>query len=256
MLGRLFKLKSLLSLGGSTTSKVAGELSDGTANPTPATQTPNDANINAVSFEDSYTREILYGSLELTLHPLLFNPKRFRLLVSQDGGDLRAKQVLYDSSKYLVEGVSLRTKSSPATVSPSAESLSDPGSLRLGSSSNSRLPNSANTLRSGSSYNKVPIAKQTHNINDLNDYMFGRGIPSVERHTSTKIHVLLPLSLLGDGSGMAVLLSRVFLISAFGYNADSDLTGDLDWVPRPTFRSKDSVLQIHVPTAKAPLWLV
>ena len=250
MLGRLFKLKSLLSLGGSTTSKVAGELSDGTANPTPTTQTPNDANVNAVSFEDSYTREILYGSLELALHPLLFNPKRFRLLVSQDGGDLRAKQVLYDSSKYLVEGVSLRTKSSPATVSPSAESFSDPGSSRLGSSSNSRLPNSANTLRSGSSYNKVPIAKQTHNINDLNDYMFGRGIPSVERHTSTKIHVLLPLSLLGDGSGMAVLLSRVFLISAVGYNADSELTGDLDWVPRPTFKSKDSVLQIHVPTAK------
>lgn len=54
---------------------------------------------NVNTFEDSYSREILYGTSDtLQLKPYQLNNKFFRIIISQDGGNLRSKQVLYDSA--------------------------------------------------------------------------------------------------------------------------------------------------------------
>lgn len=257
MLGRLFKLKSLLNVVGenspSQTQSRPGELSEATTNPVSAsTQTPdgahNNGNVNPNSYEDSYTREILYGLLELALHPLPFNPRRFRLVVSQDGGNLRSKQVLYDSANESLTVPALRTKPPLSSnglaplITNSSSDLSTPQSAS--SSLSSRLPTSANTLRGST-------IKSTHNINDLNDYMFGRGLPSVERHTSTKIHMLPPLNLLVHSDSRAVLLTKLFLISdTVPGNNDLDTLIDPHWAPCATFPSKDTVFQVSITSGK------
>ncbi|OBA20729.1 hypothetical protein METBIDRAFT_15342, partial [Metschnikowia bicuspidata var. bicuspidata NRRL YB-4993] len=184
--------------------------------------------VNANSFEDSYTREILYGQSDLALHPLSFTPQRFRLVVSQDGGNLRSKQVLYDSAAdSLISG---------NYASPSLSS---------------RLPHSATTLRGASPGKNVHMAKFLYNVNDLNDYMFGRGLPSVERHTSTKIHILPPLNLLAQGSCLAVLLTKLFLISdSTPGPGELDVLDDSDWTPHATFPSKDTVFHVSLPSGK------
>lgn len=54
---------------------------------------------NGNSFEDGYTRETLYGTSDSrSLVPVQFDRTAFRVIVSQDGGNLRSKQVLYDSA--------------------------------------------------------------------------------------------------------------------------------------------------------------
>ena len=45
------------------------------------------------SYEDSYTREILYGTHNANqLKPYQFNSKLFRIIISQDGGNLRTSR--------------------------------------------------------------------------------------------------------------------------------------------------------------------
>lgn len=78
MLGRLFKLTSTQSLN------LAPHGSGG----------PNSGSPN--SFDDSYTRGILYGLSTLLLSPVHLSSRRFRLVVAQDGGALASKQVLFD----------------------------------------------------------------------------------------------------------------------------------------------------------------
>lgn len=54
---------------------------------------------NGNSFEDGYTRATLYGTSDSRcLIPVQFDRTAFRVIVSQDGGNLRSKQVLYDSA--------------------------------------------------------------------------------------------------------------------------------------------------------------
>lgn len=78
MLGRLFKLTSTQSLN--STPHGAPGLPTGSSN----------------SFEDSYTRGILYGCSDLLLPHVKVSPRRFRVVIAQDGGGLAAKQVLFD----------------------------------------------------------------------------------------------------------------------------------------------------------------
>ncbi|GEQ67659.1 hypothetical protein JCM33374_g1324 [Metschnikowia sp. JCM 33374] len=271
MLGRLFKSKSSLnvsdgageaSFSATPTPTQRDSSSEGTTGPfSPSLQASGIAvsptNVN--SFEDSYTREILYGSSELALHPLPFNPRRFRLVVAQDGGNLRTKQVLYDSANdisvaqpppWLKPGQSVASNTGSALSPVSSSGSSSPPQSPC--SENSRLATSTNTLRAASSTNLV--AKQSHNINDINDYMFGRGLPSVEKYTSTKIHMLPSLNSSSNGASSAVLLTKLFSISDSSLSAgDTAILPDSDWVPRATFPSKETAFQISVPSSKSSL---
>lgn len=152
------------------------------------------------SYEDSYTREILYGtSAASQLQPSLFNNKFFRIVVSQDGGSLRTKQVLFDSSL-------LESSQGKAVVA-------------------SQGPNN-------STNRNIMTSKLHHNINEINDYMFGCGLPTNEHHCTTKLHILPALNNQVYGTNRSILITRLFLISD---NQDSinygDASTDKYWHP-------------------------
>ena len=67
--------------------------------------------------------------------------------------------------------------------------------------SNFKRPVLPKTMKSGKIY---------HNMSDLNDYMFGCGLPSNENHSATKLHVLPPLTNSMYGPYPAVLITRLF----------------------------------------------
>ncbi|KAG7191353.1 uncharacterized protein KQ657_003525 [Scheffersomyces spartinae] len=52
-----------------------------------------------------------------------------------------------------------------------------------------------------------------HPISEINDYMFGCGLPSTETTCITKIHLLPKLTSLSQGSNNSVLVTRLFLIT-------------------------------------------
>ncbi|KAF6065176.1 hypothetical protein FOB64_004943 [Candida albicans] len=161
------------------------------------------------SYEDSYTREILYGTHNANqLKPYQFNSKLFRIIISQDGGNLRTKQVLYDT-----------------TTQQQTQDFS-----------NFKRPVSPKTMKSGKIY---------HNMSDLNDYMFGCGLPSNENHSATKLHVLPPLTNSMYGPYPAVLITRLFSISD-GEFIDSSLfssTETKEWQPNPALVVKESSIR-------------
>lgn len=186
------------------------------------------------SYEDSYTRDILYGSLAISqLRSQAFNPGRFRLVVAQDGGNLGNKQVLYDSGQPRPE----LTQTPSPTVSPTQNA--DPGlSHRLSVVSLLR-----SACFSPSPSGSVKITKQ-HNLNDLNDYMFGRGLPSSETHTATKVH-LLPTFSLGYP---AVLVTKLFLLSDKNNTFDMvDYVYDPSWSPTPTLPTRETGVNFVAP---------
>lgn len=170
MLGRLFRQSLLPNLGPSTNSNSIG-------NP----------NASGPNFEDSYTREILYGAPDLNLAPVHLDSKKFRMLVAQDGGNLRPRLVLFDS----------------------ASDVSDSGSS---------VP-----ARNGSDPSITPVrnfkpslgGKFMYSTNELFDYMFGRGIPTHELSTVTKVHILPTLA------HSAVLITKLFMIVERGGGSDS-----------------------------------
>lgn len=149
MLGRLFKQQSTPSLH-------SGQPLLPSSHHPHASPIPN-------SYDDSYMREILYGTTD-PLKSFLFNKKLFRIVICQDGGSLRSKQVLYDSNN----------NSTNSNIS----------SFNSNSSSNS-----INPILSNGKSKKIPTQK-VHHINDLNDYMFGCGIPTNESQSTTKLHIL------------------------------------------------------------------
>lgn len=179
MLGRLFKQNSSASLNKDAQ----------TSTSTPA------SNMN--SFEDHYTRDILYGvGNKSILSPFELQNKCFRIIVSQDGGSIRSKQVLFDTS--------LDEKSTTLN--------SGNGNVKQ------------NLLR-----NMAP-SKLYHHPNEINDYMFGGGLPSNELQSITKIH-LLPVVNSPNANYRSVLITRLFLIS----DIDAEITfNNSDWSPKPT----------------------
>lgn len=186
MLGRLFRQNSSSSLNLDN----------------PPVQT-HQTNIN--SYEDSYTREILYGiSDKSILNPFELNSKFFRILVSQDGGSLRAKQVLFDSSN------------------------------------NDKSPSGLPMYNKHSNLSRnIMTSKIHHNTNELHDYMFGCGLPTNEQQAITKIHILPMVNNQTYGSYKSILITRLFLITD---NCENDYTMDDSWNPKPTLPIRRSKL--------------
>lgn len=134
------------------------------------------AGVASNSFEDSYTRETLYGT-PTPFKPFQLTPKTFRIVVSQDGGNLRQKQILFDSA---VEG-----------------------------------------------------NKRHRFHSDLNDFMFGAGLPLNELNDQIKVHLLQNL----------VLITRLFLISGDDeedISRESSLDEAGGWNPTSTIRGEIS----------------
>lgn len=282
MLGRLFKLTSTQSLN--LTLLGSGGTQTGSPN----------------SFDDSYTRGILYGSAVMLLPPVHLSMKRFRLVVAQDGGALAAKQILYDlfgdsalgsplespsasplagsdlpNLHHKLSQVSLhsgQSRSVPHTsvslpvsldaflspdVAELANALQLPNSHYFsrehghgvtntashGSAGAVRMSAGGLSLRAGINRNVV-LQKPAHNINVLTDYMFGRGLPSNEWHTASKIHILPPLNLV-HGTSQAILVTRLFLI----VDANAVLAHEPEplpcasWSPKSTIHARESTVQ-------------
>ncbi|KAK6454596.1 uncharacterized protein RJT20DRAFT_59699 [Scheffersomyces xylosifermentans] len=212
MLGRLFKQQPSNSLHNHHHHhhhQSATPHSNSSVNPSPAIS----------SFEDSYAREILYGTHNANqLKPYSFNNKLFRIIISQDGGSLRSKQVLYDSAY---------DTSSPSTGNFAAS----PSSFNATNASNC-------TIKSVFRSKNMVTSKIYHNSGDINDYMFGCGLPTNETNCATKVHVLPVLSNSICGPYNAVLITRLFSISDFeNIECILDTAGnsyESSWCPTPT----------------------
>ncbi|RLV95992.1 hypothetical protein JA1_000630 [Spathaspora sp. JA1] len=183
----------------------------------------------SANYEDSYSREILYGTHNVNqLKPYQFNNKLFRIIISQDGGNLRSKQVLYDSAVESQSPTTLQVPQPPATLSSS--------------STNSPLVSS----KKPKSFNprNITTSKMHHNVSDLNDYMFGCGLPSNETHCNTKIHVLPQLNNSACAPYSAILITRLFSISDLELSEWSPLSTlasqSNDWIPSPALPIKES----------------
>lgn len=239
MLGRLFKQQQL-----------PGPLPHNP--PQGAPKTPASAN----SHDDSYTREILYGLLRLgQIRPHQFSRRRFRLVVAQDGGNLRAKQVLFDSADRQDLGSnpsSAHQLEAPLPSRPRSQETSTPASP---SQDLSQTLSNLLFSRNHSSKN-ILTSKLLHNVSELNEYMFGRGLPSSETHTATKVH-LLPQFNSVHGSFSAVLVTKLFLIPDTGGAMGESLTeDDPSWLPKPTYPIKETTyafpLSMATPASSSP----
>lgn len=241
MLGRLFKQSTLPNSGGSAPNQTLH-----TAQNTPAS--------NSNTYDDSYTREILYASQSLSLKPQLFNPRRFRLLVCQDGGNLRAKQVLFDSAAELEVS---SPGPSPAVTPSGSHKLEPLPSIggKMAALSLLKKPSRPNlTGTSHAGLKNILLGKQLHNVNDLNDYMFGRGLPTNESSTATKIHMLEQVNLV-YGAYLAVLVTKLFLIiDPTSSYADNHASGhdDPGWQPLPALPTKDAYYSFNGVSGKNP----
>lgn len=209
MLGRLFKLSSMQSI-----------------NPTPqgTSNKPSGSSPSTLSsHDDSYTREVLYGTQTQTFKTVAFNPRKFRLVVAQDGGHLRNKQVLYDSA------ASVSALPSPL-LSPTS------GSAPSGLPQDSHLNPQKQSSQVWPAAQRGTSTKEVHNVNELNDYMFGRGLPSNEQNSATKVH-LLP----EHGVYPAVLITKLFLIiDANSSFWDSENVFDPAWFPQSAVPVKET----------------
>lgn len=187
------------------------------------------------SYEDSYTREILYGTHNANqLKPYQFNSKLFRIMISQDGGNLRTKQVLYDSANDESNIYSPTKSQSYSCLMQHQQQQQQQQQTQ--DFSNFKRPVLPKTMKSGKIY---------HNMSDLNDYMFGCGLPSNENHSATKLHVLPPLTNSMYGPYPAVLITRLFSISD-GEFIDSSLfssTETKEWQPNPALAVKESSIR-------------
>lgn len=229
MLGKLFKLKSLQNVGPNMQAHDLADFKNG--------DLPRPIN----SFEDSYTREILYGNLDFSISPVPLNNQKFRLIISQDGGNLRAKQVLYDSSLEAPPASLLaRDQATSGRSTPMGSGMASPPLANSISSHLDPLKVFSGSLRLPPLHITQTTPKSWHNINDLNDYMFGRGLPSSERTMATKIHLLPHFS-----SYRCVLISNLFLISdSVAFNPETDCV-DGHWNPRPVLPAKELCLDTY-----------
>lgn len=233
MLGRLFNQSTLPNSGASSQNQTLHS-------------SHNNPPANGNTHDDSYTREILYASQSHSVKPLLFNPRRFRLLVCQDGGNLRSKQVLYDSAGEVVATApNVTPGASTLAPIPSAGSGSDIQPLVSAKMASISLlrNNSAVKLNSSVPTSKnILLSKQLYNVNEINDYMFGRGLPTIESHTATKIHLLPHVNLI-YGAFLAILVTRLFLIvDPYGSYADTNTASTYDriWHPAPAVPTKEA----------------
>lgn len=233
MLGRLFKQNqpgpngpnsngnsSYISQNGNSNSYANSYGANHQAKNGPITNPNTNSYQNVNTFEDSYSREILYGTSDiLQLKPYQLNNKFFRIIISQDGGNLRSKQVLYDSAA--------QNNDNPGVIAR-------PPPMSRNNSSNN--VNSKNILTS----------KIYHNASELNDYMFGCGLPSNETYSTTKIHILPTLNNLTYGSNQSILITRLFLISDNNDSPNFNESFESHWKPRPALPIKETSIKNDV----------
>ncbi|ODQ79318.1 hypothetical protein BABINDRAFT_167189 [Babjeviella inositovora NRRL Y-12698] len=141
---------------------------------------------SAAAYEDAYTRTLLYGTkLPLKNLPGISTTKLFRLVVCQDMGGLRKKQVMCDSA-----------------ATPARKEESHPLTRPLCSVRQSPSP---------------PLTSKIHHpVRELMDYMFGCGLPIHENSDVTKFHVFPRASLHRDASPpshVCVLITRIFTLA-------------------------------------------
>ncbi|CAI5756753.1 unnamed protein product [Candida verbasci] len=157
------------------------------------------------TFEDSYSREILYGTHNINqLKPYIFNNKLFRIIISQDGGNLRNKQILFDTTNEINNNNSHHHQPS----------------IQL---------TGKNTI----------ILKAYHTQSELNDYMFGCGLPSVENQSSIKLHCLPQLTNSIYGSYNAVMITKLFSINDLDTLENTKFDDGNDWKPIPGLIKKE-----------------
>lgn len=191
----------------------------------PVTQSPS------YTSDDSYSKQSLYGTVNNIRHSNL-QFKFFRLVVCQDGGSLRSKQILYDS-----------TATEGSLPPPSPVSLSQ-GSSFTPSTPPANLSSSSMGKGKGLHHHSMISSKIHHHIGELNDYMFGCGLPSSETNCITKIHLLPKLTSLAHGSNNSVLVTRLFLITTGEFSAAQTessvfkMTKPDSWNPTAAFPTK------------------
>lgn len=168
-------------------------------------------------FEDPYTREILYGTSESEqLRPYVLKNKFFRLIVAQDGGNLRSKQILLDTS----------TQNGDYPMV------------------NNKFPTTQRGGDNGQINRHIMTSKVYHFANELTDYMFGCGLPTNETVSSTKLHLLPIINNLLYGSNQSVMITRLFLI---GDSLDSySNTNCKLWMPHSAIPLKEYGLNNNV----------
>lgn len=223
------------------------------------------------TYDDSHTRSILYGTTQPLKQPT-FNPSQFRLIISQDGGSLRTKQVLYDSDKSIEhakldklgmiadEKREIRERAIQETkdrndalnLKPN-EKDTDKQRERIKRSipkSNDDIANNENRSNNDTTNdttNDTPNDKSnidnlnksilpskylksdlknvsiisSYNLAELNDFMFGCGLPSNESFSITKIHILPDLNF----KNISVLITHLFSIS----NDETSSVNTPDW---------------------------
>lgn len=214
MLGRLIKQHSFSNLNTAAPSTLQ--------NPPP---------VGSCNYDDSYMRDILYALRAVTHGSLSFDARRFRLVVGQDGGNLRAKQVLYDTdhtrkSPEIPKNMDGRNSADSKPNHKPRPSRNSPGP----STPESPIGGTSGLGNSGSGFNITAA--------ELGDYMFGRGIPTNEVATATKVHVLY----LAQGLP-AVLVTRLFLL-VDKYVEQDDIHPE--WSPTPTWPASDTVYGLQV----------
>ncbi|KAI5954042.1 hypothetical protein CANMA_004881 [Candida margitis] len=171
-------------------------------------------------FEDSHSREIFYGTCNAnSLKPFQFNSKYFRIIISQDGGNLRSKEILFDTA----------FESTQQTTSPNFQSPSQHQESRR------------STLSKKSTNSRI-----YHNTTELNDLSFGCGLPTNEVQTITKLHTLPPITN-SSTPYHAVLITRLFSISDAEVSTP-DATfqqGSGDWKPKSATTTKESRVKLN-----------
>ncbi|KAI0464504.1 hypothetical protein LJB42_002119 [Komagataella kurtzmanii] len=154
------------------------------------------------SYEDSYTRTLLYGTAD-RLNPVCsLNEfqKLFRVVIFQDGRVLNTRQVLFDSA------VKQQTS----------------------------VQNGANKVKFNLN------TKMFHNYSELSEYMFGSGVPINDSTNSIKLHILPDLPYHSVHKVKLVLITRLFSTtnrfdSNFGNHSTSSTNAhDQEWVTHPT----------------------
>ncbi|KAI5951520.1 hypothetical protein KGF54_004594 [Candida jiufengensis] len=198
------------------------------------------------TFEDSYSREILYGTHNAnSLKPFQFNNKYFRIIISQDGGNLRTKQVLFDTAhdQQLQQHQQSPTHTSQST--PLSHSPIQTPKYPFSYQQQQQPPPPLQTRRSLPK--NLINSRIHHSTSDLNDLLFGCGLPSNEIHTVTKLHTLPSLSN-SSSPYNSVLITRLFSITDLEENELTPLfqrDNANDWSPTSATTTKESKLKLN-----------
>ncbi|WLF77528.1 hypothetical protein PVL30_001246 [Lodderomyces elongisporus] len=239
--------------------------------PSPPSSSPSATPLPPCSYEDSYSREILYGTHNAnSLKPYYFNNQHFRIFLAQDGGNLRTKQILFDTAQQL-QPIAHQNQQHQQHSQHSQHSQQHHQQQQH------QQQQFSNTLASETHLNKRPVVlprtpskgsphhsyqqhnphhhhhsqqnlphRIHHNVADLNDLCFGCGLPSNESHTITKFHILPSPSSNSSSPYNSVLITRLFSISDHDPMSNESLLHNQDeWSPKSSTFVKDQNIKLN-----------